>query len=221
MKLPVMKNTAAAVVKLTVAGTGLWWLAMGVTLVPAQESASAKVSAGTQETASSQEEAMKKWMAFITPGTDHELLKYKVGKWKMQIEMWTAPGAPPTVSEGTSEGKLIMGGRYLLDETRSTLQGNAFEGMGITGYDNLKKRFVSVWIDNLGTGFTISSGTYDESSKTYNYTTMTPDVMVGDYKRTRTVERIEQDDQWVVEMYDTTADGQEFLMMKAVYTRMK
>ncbi len=187
-------------------------LALGSALATAQEA---------QGGGADPDEAMKKWIEFMTPGAEHDLLKYKVGRWTMKIEMWTAPGEPSTVSEGTSEGKLIMGGRYLMDNTKSNFQGNPFEGIGITGYDKLKKRFVSVWIDNLGTGFTISSGTYDETTKTYNYTTMSPDVMVGEYKRTRTTERIVSDDQWVMEMYDTTSDGKEFLMMKGTYTRAK
>ena len=50
-----------------------------------------------------QEAIMKKWMEFMTPGAEHELLKYKEGRWKMQVEMWVSPDAEPTVSEGTSE----------------------------------------------------------------------------------------------------------------------
>ncbi len=192
--------------------TGFSLIVFGVAAARAQE---------TQQSEAVAPEAMAKWIEFMTPGAEHDLLKYKVGKWTLKIEMWTAPGEPATTSEGISEGTLIMGGRYLMDNTKSSIQGNPFEGIGITGYDKLKKRFVSVWIDNLGTGFTISSGTYDEATKTYNYTTMSPDVAVGEYKRTRTTERIVSDDQWVVEMYDTTADGKEFLMMKGMYARVK
>ena len=27
-----------------------------------------------------------------------------------------------------------------------------FKGMGVEGYDNVKKKFVASWIDNMGTG---------------------------------------------------------------------
>ncbi len=30
--------------------------------------------------------------------------------------------------------------------------GMPFEGMGIDGYDNLAKQYVSTWVDNMGTG---------------------------------------------------------------------
>ena len=55
-------------------------------------------------------EMMQKWQAFMTPGAEHELLKERVGKWNMKVTMWMAPRAPPTVSEGTSELTMIMGG---------------------------------------------------------------------------------------------------------------
>jgi hypothetical protein len=179
-------------------------------------------SAQESKTASADQEAiMAKWMEFMTPGAEHELLKYKEGNWKMKMEMWVTPGTEPTVTEGTSEMKLIMGGRYLLDTTKSTYNNMPFEGMGIVGYDKLKKKFVSVWIDNMGTGLLPGTGTYDPASKTYSYTTMAPDVTAGDYKQGRTVERIVNENEWVVEMYDTTPDGKEFVTLKGVYTRVR
>ncbi|MHB8972838.1 MAG: DUF1579 domain-containing protein [Pirellulaceae bacterium] len=168
-----------------------------------------------------QEAIMKKWIEFMTPGAEHELLKYKEGQWKVKLEMRVAPGAPATLSEGTSEMKLILGGRYLVDTTKGTYNNMPFEGMGIVGYDKLKKKFVSVWIDNMGTGLLPGTGTYDAATKTYTYTTLSPDVASGDYKRGRTVERIVSENEWALEMYDTTPDGKEFVTMKGVYTRRK
>ena len=168
-----------------------------------------------------QEALMKKWMEFMTPGAEHKLLKYKEGRWKLHVEMWVSPDAKPTISEGTSEMKLIMGGRYLMDSTRSTYNGLPFEGLGIVGFDNLKKKFVSVWIDNMGTGVSPGEGAYDEATKTYTYTTQAPDVVSGGYKSGRSTERIVNDNEWIVETYDTTPDGKEFLTMKGYYTRVK
>ena len=45
-----------------------------------------------------------------------------------------------------------------------------FKGMGVEGYDNVKKKFVSSWIDNMGTGIQFSEGTYDPATKTFTYT---------------------------------------------------
>ena len=40
----------------------------------------------------------------------------------------------------------------------------------VEGYDNVKKKFVASWIDNMGTGIQFSEGTYDPATKTFTYT---------------------------------------------------
>jgi len=164
---------------------------------------------------------MRKWIEFMTPGGPHEQLKYKAGRWTVKMEIWDNPGAPSRASVGEAEMKLILGGRYLLDTTNCTFDGMPFEGMGITGYDNLKKKFVTVWIDNLGTGLSVGEGTCDESKKTYSFNMMAPDAVSGTYKPTRAVERVVSDDQWVFEMFETEADGKERLTMRSTYSRNK
>jgi hypothetical protein len=41
-----------------------------------------------------------------------------------------------------------------------------FKGMGIEDYDNVKKKFVGTWVDNMGTGIMMSEGDYDVATKT-------------------------------------------------------
>src|SRR5216684_3555963 len=45
-----------------------------------------------------------------------------------------------------------------------------FKGMGIEDYDNVKKKFVGTWVDNMGTGIMMSEGRYDVATKTSTYT---------------------------------------------------
>ena len=167
------------------------------------------------------EAMMQKWVDFMTPGAEHELLGWRVGKWDVTIETRESPTSTVMTSNGNAEVAATMGGRYFVTKIEGKFGDQPFSGESINGYDRLKKKYVAVWLDNLGTGFTISTGSYDAPTKTYNYWTMSPDVELGRYKGTRMLERILSDDQWVVEIYDTTDDGKEFLMMKAVYQRAK
>src|SRR5262245_26127159 len=80
---------------------------------------------------------MEKMMAFMTPGEHHKVLDFKVGKWTCKASMFMAPGMPPMESELKSETKWIMGGRYLHDSVSGSFMGMPFEGMGVSGYDNL------------------------------------------------------------------------------------
>ena len=135
--------------------------------------------------------------------------------------MWMVPGAPPQVSDGTSEMRMIMGGRFLEDVTTSTYNGMPFEGRGISGYDNLKKKFVYVWIDNTGTGIMVGKGTYDPKTRSFVYFTEGPDLMTGKMKTYRGVETMIDADNWKSEMFEKRPDGKEFKSMEAVYKRKK
>lgn len=165
------------------------------------------------------EELMQAWVDFMTPGPQHERLKQRVGNWTVRIETWSGPEAASMVSQATAEAELMMGGRYLATTIEGSFQDQEFHGKSILGYDKLKEKFVSIWIDNFGTGFVISTGTYDESSQVFEYAMMSPDVESGQYKRTRHVEKMLGDDKWVTEVYDAAGGGAEFLTMRATYER--
>jgi hypothetical protein len=164
---------------------------------------------------------MEKWMAFATPGEAHKVLERKVGSWSAVVRFWQNPNAPPSESTGTSEMHMIMDGRYLVDEMEGQTEWGPFHGMGCTGYDNLKKKYVAAWIDNMGTGIMLAEGTYDPATKTFTYWGESPDPEAGKYKKTKTIERTISDDKWVMEMWDKTPDGKDFKAMEIAYTRVK
>src|SRR6185295_18628018 len=97
-----------------------------------------------------------------------------VGNWTTHVKWWMAPGAPAQESDGTAQMSWAFGGRYLHEADTGTAMGMPFEGMGVTGYDNLKKKYVGSWIDSMGTGIMQSEGTYDPSKKTITYSMQGP-----------------------------------------------
>jgi hypothetical protein len=178
---------------------------------------------GQKEPAMSAEEQamMANWNAYMTPGEEHKLLAQRAGSWSAKVTMWMAPGAPPQVSEGTSEMRMIMGGRYLEDVTTSTFNGMPFEGRGISGYDTLKKKFVFAWIDNMGTGIMVGKGTYNPKTRSFASVSEGPDLMTGKVKTLRGLDTIIDADNWKAEMFDKGPDGKEFKSMEIVYKRKK
>lgn len=164
---------------------------------------------------------MQKWQEFATPNEHHKALDFKAGKWTNEVSFWMDPAAPPQVSQGTSEYKWIMDGRYMVEDHLGTVMGQPFHGHGATGYDNLKKKYVSVWLDNMGTGIMYGEGTYDEKTKTFSSKSESPDVVSGKYVPTRGVEKIVDNDHWVMEMYGPDKTGKEFKTMEIRFTRAK
>ena len=115
--------------------------------------------------AADQDAMMKAWMDFATPGPAHKLLEEFAGSWDVKSKVWMMPGAPPTETAGTSENKMILGGRYLEQHYEGTMMGGPFSGVGVTGFDNYERKVVSTWIDSMGTGILTMTGNLDMAGK--------------------------------------------------------
>ena len=165
-----------------------------------------------------QEEAQKIWMEYMTPGWAHELLASHVGEWKSVTTYWVDPSAPPQTMEGTSKNEMIMGGRYLKSTHSGVMMGMPFEGMSLEGYDNAKKEFTSVWIDNFGTGTSISTGKYDKETNSIIYTGTVYDPMQGKDVTIKEIIKYIDKDHHTIEMY-SVMDDQEVKTMQIEFTR--
>ena len=91
-------------------------------------------------------------MARMMPGEHHDTLKPMAGSWTTQTKYWMIPGSPPMESVGKANKKLIFDGRYLEEQYEGQAMGATFYGKGLWGYDNVKKKFVTSWIDSMSTG---------------------------------------------------------------------
>jgi len=63
-----------------------------------------------------------------------------------------SPEAAPHKGSGTSENSWVLGGRYLQQIFRGEADGQPFDGISYTAYDNFKKKYVGTWIDTMGPG---------------------------------------------------------------------
>ena len=164
---------------------------------------------------------MAAWEAYAEVGAPHEALWDRQGAWDATVKFWYAPDAPPEVSQASSTAEPIMGGRYLLERFTSTMpDGAAFEGMGLVGYDNIKKAFVAMWIDSMSSGILIAESTsYADDFSRIEFRGMAPDPMAGRYKVQRSVEHWTDGDTRVMEAWETGPDGDEFKVMEITYRR--
>ena len=87
------------------------------------------------------EEMIKKAEAAGTPGAAHKALEPLVGNWTAEVKSWMTPGAPPTVSQATAKSTWVMNGRFVQQEFTGDFMGKPFRGVGLTGYDNTKKKY--------------------------------------------------------------------------------
>jgi len=167
-----------------------------------------------------QAKAMEAYMKAGAVTAEHKALEYFTGRWKVKAKMWAAPGAPPMESVNTNEGRMILGGRYALLNYKGEMMGQPFEGLQISGYDNLAKAYTTLWIDNSSTSFFLLKGTCDAAKKTCAFTGRWADPLGGDTP-VRMVITIVSPDEYTSETYMTLPDGKEFLNMSDRSVRVK
>jgi len=110
------------------------------------------------------------WRVASEPGESHTYLEPLYGKWNTETRFWKKQGGEPDISHGMVNTQWIFGNRFLKENYMGDLDGFSFNGLGITGYDNLKKQFTSFWIDSMNTGCSLWYGDYDPGTKTFHYT---------------------------------------------------
>ena len=161
---------------------------------------------------------MEAWAKAMTPGESHAELADLAGEWRYTVTIWEDAKGEPTVLEGVSLKTMIMGGRFLREELTGEFMGQLFKGYGLTGHDNVTGEFVSVWLDNMGTGIHFYTG--EETGRgERTYTSTVHDPMSGKAMTTRSVGRTIDRDNHNFESYMTLPDGTEFLHMQVDYTR--
>ena len=119
---------------------------------------------------------MELYKTLATPGEPHKQLANLAGSWTTKTKSWMEPGKPPMESTGSAEMKTLLDGRFLQQEFTGEMMGQPFSGMGIEAYDNLRKKYVSVWIDTMGTGIFMMVGAFARSSRLAPAVAPTPGV---------------------------------------------
>jgi hypothetical protein len=172
-----------------------------------------------QATAQTQEE-MKKWMDYSTPSDVHKMIAKSDGDWDEDLTFLMAPGAPEQKMKSSCTNKMIMGGRYQESTHKGDFNGMPFEGRGTLAYDNLTKKLITTWIDNMGTGLMYMEGTWDDATKSVTFTGKMVEPMAGKEINVKQEWKMVDDNTQEVDMYQEK-DGKEFKTMHIKLTRKK
>lgn len=164
---------------------------------------------------------MQACMLAATPGKMHKHLAEDIGTWRTKTTMWMTPGAAPMTSEGTSTVSPLLDGRFIMVNWKGEMPGmGPFNGLGISGFDNVSQKFVSVWLDNHGTGIMNGTGelSADGRTLTWEYTGNCP--ITKKPMTMREVDTVTGPNTKTLEMFGADPkNGQEFKMMKIELTK--
>jgi hypothetical protein len=148
------------------------------------------------------------------PGPEHEKLKQLEGDWKAVMEM------AGQKSEGKVTYKSICGGMWVSSDFQGDIAGMKFQGHGLDGYDTNKKKFVSVWVDSMGTAPLLMEGDVDPTSKLLVLTGEGPGPD-GKPQKVKSTVTTGDKDHFTFKMYLVQPDGSDQQMMTIDYTRQK
>jgi uncharacterized protein DUF1579 len=155
------------------------------------------------------------------PGPEHMIFKEDAGTWDATVEMFMAPGAPPTTSKGVETNVVGCGGLCLITDFKGEMgPGQPFHGHGTAAWDPAKKKYVGTWTDSMSTGIAVSEATYDSGAKTMTGWMEGPD-MSGKVSRMKSVVNYKDANSRVFTMYMPSPDGKEVPGMRITYTKRK
>lgn len=177
------------------------------------------VETKAKEAVLSAEEMMKKAEAAGRPGPAHKVLDALVGDWDIDGRCWMAPDGPPTETKGSAKVRWVLSGRFVQEDFKGEFMGKPFHGLGLTGYDNMKKKYVGSWIDDMSTGMFVTEGTADTAGKLFTFHGKMDDPITGQQNKPfKFVVRILDPNKHTFEMHDLTL-GEKSKTMEMTYTR--
>jgi hypothetical protein len=147
------------------------------------------------------------------PGPEHERLKELAGTWDCTVKF----GDQET--KGTMVYKMELGGFWLVGHFEADMGGQRFTGLGVDGYDPLKKKYVSFWADSMSPSSMWMEGSYDKETHSTTMTGHGPG-MDGKVHKFKTTSEFKDNDSIVFTMYDIT-EGKDNQMMTITYHRKK
>lgn len=167
-------------------------------------------------------EGMKAYMEYAKTGDEHKELAKWDGKWKCETTMWESKDSKPFTTTLNGVNKMILDGHYQQASYEGSMMGMTFKGVGITGYDNHLKKYITVWSDNMGTGIMKLEGTRDESSKSTTYAGSVKNPANGLDCEVKQVMTDVDDNTQKMEMYGSDPKtGEPFKTMEIVMKRSK
>jgi hypothetical protein len=189
-------------------------LILSVSVAIAKEKKQAK----QPERAMDPQAVMETYAKLASPSEAHKRMAGLAGSWNTTTKAWTDPDKPPMQSTGSCEQTMLLGGRFLHMECTGDMMGQTFTGIGLNGYDNHTKKYMSTWMDSMGTAIYYMEGTATADGKVITQRGHYDDPIEGPMTL-RSVTKIVNNDTEIFEMYGTPKGGKERKMMEITYIR--
>jgi hypothetical protein len=151
--------------------------------------------------------------AMPKPGPEHALMKKLAGDWDATVFFMGGQ------SKATSHQTLDLGGFWLLTDFQGDFGGMEFRGRGTMGYDPIKKKYVSTWVDSMSPSLMVMEGTFSKDGKSFTEEGVGPGPD-GKPTKMKSISEFKDDNTILWTMYNIV-DGKEQEALKITYQRKK
>jgi hypothetical protein len=154
------------------------------------------------------------------PGPVHTQLAKLAGEYTTVSKFQISADAKPQESHGTSKITSVLGGRFLMQDNRGNLLGQAAAGLHLIGYNNGTKQYEATWVYTGSTSMMNLVGTSEDGGKTIEWTG-TYEMDKGHKTTISVIARFLDEDHFVEELIAKTPDGKKGPTLETTYTRKK
>jgi hypothetical protein len=155
-------------------------------------------------------------------GAHHQLSKLE-GEWKGITRVWFDPAKLEDESPITGTMRLLMDGKYVLHEYKTTFGDKEVTGIAIYAYNLDLQKFQCAWIDSFHTAtmilFSEGRKANQEMEVLGSYAYVTPDT--EQYWGWRTNIEIVSPEEIVITAFNISPDGNETKATETLYQKVK
>jgi hypothetical protein len=154
------------------------------------------------------------------PGAEQASLAKLAGEYDRVVKFVGQTGAMAAPSAGTSKFSVILGGRFLLEESHDVVFGQPVEGLRIYGYNNATGQYEMARMYTMSTGITLMKGKSSDGGKTIDYSSEMGASGTGGMTMHAQLVRTD-DDHFSVMLSTVGSDGKLTPFQETIYTRKK
>ncbi|MFC3559956.1 DUF1579 domain-containing protein [Pedobacter jamesrossensis] len=151
----------------------------------------------------------------------HKLLAGLVGKWQGETKTWFEKDVLADESPMSGTISTILGSRFISYDYEGSLDGQAFEGKMIIGFDIPYQKFSASWIDSfhMGTQIMLSSGEFTENGFSILGSYGSPEYSDQPWGW-RTELEVLSDNEIIFSAYNISPEGEEAKATETIYKRI-
>lgn len=155
-----------------------------------------------------------------SPGPEQASLAKLAGNYDRVIKFLGPNAAGMPSFSGTCKISVVLGGRFLMEESTDTVMGRTVDGLRLYGYNNATKQYEMARMYTMSTAITMMSGSSSDGGTTIDFTGSTDNAGASKSPLHAKL-RIVNGDGFEVTMSTTGDDGKDAPFQSTTYTRKK